>query len=259
MKSYILGYRIGFSIDQLELLLECNEIFHEIKPEELVINIYCYLNGSKVHFVNSEKIVAIYDRAVWLSKLLRYYHELIYMHYSDTNILLHASCLEINNMAIAIMGASKSGKSTCVYNLMQNPKCRYITDDVALLGIEDSKVVPSPQTVLKLRFPVKNGVEINDTGNKSKIQLYSFFKNKYATCNSARQLDKIILLSYEAKIENQMEILTPFDSLKYITKNIFNIHKIKISALAKLVTGNTRVMLCKYDGNVKFVENILNI
>lgn len=253
--TFVLGYDIGFSIKDSMLYADCSGIFSETDAKQLKVNIFCMLHNDLVYFIRGNEVVSKQSTRVWISKLLRYYHQLIYDVYNQSYILLHASCIEYNGKTIAIAGSSKSGKSTCLYNLMREG-ASFITDDIVLIDTENNLAIPSPQTLTKLRFKVENSVEVNDTGDKSKIYLYSFSANGYKKQTVPQKLDKIIYIKY-ANHDNII-VLNKMEAINKLTENVFNTSMIKMDKMINIVSNVRENTYCQYRGDVELIKYLID-
>ena len=255
--TFLLGYNIGFTIEDMKLYGDCSKIFSKTSDDQLIINIVCKLQNDVVYFIKDNKMVSKQSRRVWISRLLRYYHQLIYDVYNESYILFHASCIERKGKTIAIAGASKSGKSTCLYNMMSEGS-NFVTDDMVLVNKDNCMIMPSPKTITKLRYGVENCVEVNDTGDISKIYLYSFYMNGYKIQTEPQKLDKIIYIKYVPDADNKVVYLNRIEAIDKISKNIFNIGVIKMDDLVNMVSSVEESIFCQYSGDVQLIKNIID-
>lgn len=86
---------------------------------------------------------------------------------NNKNIIMHSSCLEINNQNILIVGDSGSGKTTLLFQLLSKTDGKYISNDRTIID----------ENLRTYSFPLKIRLGVETVDNIESLTSYLAIKN----------------------------------------------------------------------------------
>ena len=133
-------------------------------------------------------------------------------------LVLHASCVIVNDVAVAFLGNSGDGKST-ICSAFHSQGYRILTDDVMAIDVEDNiKVIPSIPEI-KLRSDSSNslGYQAGNLSPLHPITQKKIYKIESGFSNDPIALKKIYLL--DKGEQNQIKPLSNQESFIKLVKH----------------------------------------
>ena len=128
------------SSDKIKVLIECD-----------------YVSPDAVN-VRYKEASFKYQHNNWIAKLFQLLPS-VYVETFPKFIFLHGSCFCFNNNIVLLLGHSRSGKSTALYNLLYNNGIRYVSDEIIAIEPNEKYILPLSNKPIQLREDV---VSINN-------------------------------------------------------------------------------------------------
>ena len=165
-------------------------------------------------------------------------------------IIMHGSCIMLNEIPIILIGKSKSGKSTAILKMLHyffNSK--FITDDFLVIDTNKRKVIP-----ISMPLHIRNG--ILETEKLDNTQYFAINKLPYY---SVREEYKTIssIFSIQFSKKNFIKELSGLEKVTTILSNIKYYNKTMISNSS--IFEDIRIFQLDYCDDNFLVDNIKNI
>lgn len=204
----------------------------------------------------------IFNRQNWVAQLFQKLPEIFFETYPNF-LFLHGSCFSCNNNIVLLLGHSKSGKSTALYNVFLDNriKCKYVSDEIIAIEPTKKYILPLSNKPIQLREDVvshKNHYFVNDAWNMKKI---TFFcpQIKESNClyfNEHRLL--VFFIKYCENSEFQVNPICGYDLVNSLFRCCFNISKISHDVIANIATKNMKAISLIYDGNIEKLFEVIS-
>lgn len=230
------------------------------KEKEIEYLIECDLDSSDLVCVRYKNIYIKCQRNNWIARLFQLLPT-IYSEALPQFILLHGSCLCVNNNIVLLLGHSRSGKSTALYNLICNNSVRYVSDEIVAIEPIKKYILPLSNKPIQLRedvVSISNCTLVDDAWNMNKVTYVcpKIKETDYLSFNEYRLT--YCFIKYYENCNFQAKAMSIYELLNSLFHCCFNISKTHQNLIASIVAKNTRAINVRYDGNIeKLFEVIL--
>lgn len=257
---YDLSGGIGLNVsDQLD-----NDLYNFFSSKSSTTSIKtlidCDLKFQNVVRVAYKDASFEFQRNNWIAQLFQLLPQ-IYMITLPQFVFLHGSCFCVNNKIVLLLGHSKSGKSTALYNILCKNEFNYISDEIIAIESNEKYLLPFSNKPIQLRQDaiIKNDhIFVDDAWNMGKIT-YVCPELKEANCLSFSDYHlTLCFLKYFEDCVFEVESLNGYNLLNSLFHSCFNISKTALNLLTTITEQNVSAFNIKYNGNVEpLVEVIL--
>jgi hypothetical protein len=201
-----------------------------------------------------------YQHNNWIAQLFQLLST-VYVETFPQFIFLHGSCFCFNDNIVLLLGHSRSGKSTALYNLLCNNAIRYVSDEIIAIEPNEKYILPLSNKPIQLRedvVSINNYTLVDDAWNMSKVAYvcpktketnYLFFNNHRLTC---------CFIKYYENCKFQANSISGYDLLNSLFHCCFNISKASRNILANIAIKNIRAINVRYDGNIEKLFEVVS-
>jgi len=240
--------------------LGLSSFFVELQSSKKIdLLIECDLISSDLICVRYKNVSLKYQRNNWISRLFQLLPT-IYSEVLHQFIFLHGSCFCVNDNIVLLLGHSRSGKSTALYNLLSNNAVRYVSDEIIAIEPIKRYILPLSNKPIQLRedaVSIKNCTFIDDAWNINKVTYVcpEIKETDYLSFNKYRLT--YCFIKYDENCNFQTNTMSAYELVNALFHSCFNISKAHQNLIASITAKNTKAIEVRYNGNIEKLYEVV--
>jgi len=247
-----IGSNITLDVNEQRLVNDIKLAFRNVKEtNQNMFSIKCEYSTNSTVLIKINEIDFEFQYTNWIANLFQLMVK-AYLHVYDNCILLHGSCLLCKNKVVILLGHSRSGKSTALFNLLKLPTSIYVSDEVVAIDPIQKVLYNLSARPIQIRYndSIKNDYSwFDDAWNMSKITYYQPKHSISANLDLRDYLILYIFINYEPNTETSIFHLNESSFINYIVQSCFNISQLSKS-IDKLTKLDHKTLSIKYSGDI---------
>lgn len=249
----------GIEIDANgELEKELSLVLPIQQNENSNISIHCDLLPSNMVGVSFDEAHYLFERTNWLAQLFQLLPQIYRNVFPDT-VLFHGSCFRYENNLVLLLGHSKSGKSTALYNLLKKDKVIYISDEIIAINAKEKYIIPLSNKPIQLRSDVIKKEKYFSTYDAWHMNRIIYFTTNKKETERVYINDYNLIccfIKYNTGVEFESNSIGEYELLNLLFRSCFNISKLSYDDIRMIIENDIRAIKLEYNGNI---EKILEV
>lgn len=228
--------------NEAEHLIECDLISQDQVHLKYKNNIYKYRQNN------------------WVAQLFQLL-PVIYMDALPNFVFLHGSCFCVNDNIVMLLGHSRSGKSTTMYNFLLNHAVKYVSDEIIAIEPIKKYILPLSNKPIQLREDVvtfKDCTLVDDAWNMNKVTYICPQIKETACLPFSKYRLTYCFIKYNKNCDFKIKTMSGYELINSLLHCCFNISSTNHNLPALIEGENTKAIRVEYDGNIEKLYEVIS-